>query len=335
MLYNKDQGVTDKAKEIIIVTTVLGVLAIISVALRVYARVYSKLYLGIDEYLILLALFLSCGISVIFDYTAAVTGVGDPKYQPTLDATVFALKTNFACENAQIFTMGLIKVSILFFYRRIFGISPKFVRASNVLIVLISTFTLAIMLAVIFSKWPVYAQWDPYAPYNMNASAVLICYVVGNSAFDILTLALPIAAVQTLRMDQSKKLFMTVIFSLGSTCMAASLVRLYYAVKWVGTTATANSLFEAPFIDNILWAMIEPPVFIVVVSMLTMGPLLRNIELPRQWLRLLSTKTGGTAQTDETYNGFDHDNHSNSHFKHSSKDNVSRVPSSEMELLTV
>jgi len=143
--------------------------------------------------------------------------VGDPTFEPTLVTTIFALKMVFACENTQIVIMGLIKVSILCFYRRIFGISRKFVMASNVLIVLISTFTLGILLSVIFSKWPVYLQWDPTAPYNMDASAVLICYVVGNSLFDILTLALPIAAVQTLQMNQSKKLFMTVIFSLGST----------------------------------------------------------------------------------------------------------------------
>lgn len=146
-----------------------------------------------------------------------MTGVGDPNFEPTLETTIFALKMVFACENTQIVIMGLIKVSILCFYRRIFGISRKFVMASNVLIALISTFTLGILLSVIFSKWPVYLQWDPFAPYNMNASAVLICYVVGNSLFDILTLSLPIAAVQTLQINQSKKLFMTVIFSLGST----------------------------------------------------------------------------------------------------------------------
>ncbi|KAJ5898436.1 hypothetical protein N7504_008724 [Penicillium tannophilum] len=340
MLYNKDEAITGTAKVIITVTTILGVLAIISVALRIYARVYSKLFLGVDDYLVIISLALSCGISILFNYTAAVTGVGDPNFEPTLETTIFALKMVFACENTQIVIMGLIKVSILCFYRRIFGISRKFVMASNVLIALISTFTLGILLSVIFSKWPVYLQWDPFAPYNMNASAVLICYVVGNSLFDILTLSLPIAAVQTLQINQSKKLFMTVIFSLGSTCMAASLVRLYYAVAWSRVTPTANSLFESPFIYNILWALIEPPVFILVGSMLTIGPLLRNMRGPKEWIRLISTKYGRSSKSYDTYNGSQTHGSSEvpkyNNFKNNNPENhVSRVSSSEMELLSV
>ncbi|KAJ5933962.1 hypothetical protein N7454_006291 [Penicillium verhagenii] len=340
MLYNKDEGVTGTAKVIIVVTTILGVLAILSVALRVYARMYSKLFLGVDDYLVIISLVFSCAISVLFDYTAAVTGVGDPKFEPSLEATIFALKMIFACENTQIAIMGLIKVSILCFYRRIFGISRKFVMASNVLIVLISTFTLAILLSVIFSKWPVYLQWNPTAPYNLDASAVLIAYVIGNALFDILTLALPIAAVQTLQMDQSKKLFMTVIFSLGSTCMVASLVRLYYAVAWSRVTPTANSLFESPFIYNILWALIEPPIFIIVGSMLTIGPLVRNMRGPKEWLRLISARYGQSSKSYDTYNGSDSHSRSeppdsnNPKYKNS-ENNVSRVSSSEMELLSV
>ncbi|EHA19806.1 hypothetical protein ASPNIDRAFT_39233 [Aspergillus niger ATCC 1015] len=291
MLYYEGHGITSTAKAIIIVTTILGVLAIFAVALRVYARIYSKLYLCADDWTIILAL-----VHIIIDYTDAVTGIGDPEYQPTMEAIIFALKINFACENAQIATMGVIKVSLLFFYRRIFGISRPFVIASNVLIALISSFTLAIVLAVIFSKWPVYLQWDPTAPYDINASAILICYVAGNSLFDLLTLALPIAAVQKLQMDQSKKLFMSVIFVLGSTCMAASLVRLYYAVQWTKEPATITSMFEVPFIYNILWALLEPPIFIVVGSMLTLGPLLRNWRGPKQWIRLLSSKKEGSTK---------------------------------------
>lgn len=56
MLYYEGHGITNTAKAIITVTTILGVLAILAVALRVYARIYSKLYLGIDDWTIILAL---------------------------------------------------------------------------------------------------------------------------------------------------------------------------------------------------------------------------------------------------------------------------------------
>ncbi|PYH37564.1 uncharacterized protein BO87DRAFT_328633 [Aspergillus neoniger CBS 115656] len=252
-----------------------------------------------------------------------------------MEAIIFALKINFACENAQIATMGVIKVSLLFFYRRIFGISRPFVMASNVLIALISSFTLAIVLAVIFSKWPVYLQWDPTAPYDINASAILICYVAGNSFFDLLTLVLPIAAVQRLQMDQSKKLFMSVIFVLGSTCMVASLVRLYYAVQWTKETATISSMFEAPFIYNILWALLEPPIFIVVGSMLTFGPLLRNWRGPKQWIRLISSKKEGSTKIQGARNRpQSHFQSGNSHRSGAEK-TLPPISSSQVDLLPV
>lgn len=56
MLYYEGHGITSTAKAIIIVTTILGVLAIFAVALRVYARIYSKLYLCADDWTIILAL---------------------------------------------------------------------------------------------------------------------------------------------------------------------------------------------------------------------------------------------------------------------------------------
>lgn len=56
-MYNESHGITGTAKgEIITVTTFLWFLAILAVALRVYAQVYSELYLGVDNYTIIIAL---------------------------------------------------------------------------------------------------------------------------------------------------------------------------------------------------------------------------------------------------------------------------------------
>ncbi|GKZ25306.1 hypothetical protein AbraIFM66951_002226 [Aspergillus brasiliensis] len=214
---DENEGITSTAKAIITVTTILEIIAILAVSLRIYTRINYKLYLGVDDWTIIAALLLSCGTSIIADYGIVVTGIGDPNYQSTRDSTVLALKIKLAFENAQVATMGVIKISVLFFYRRIFGISRRFVTASNVLLALITSFTVAVILAIIFSKGPVYRQWDLTASYNTNPSAIIICYIAGNSFFDILTLALPIAAVQRLHVDQSKKLFVSVIFVLGNT----------------------------------------------------------------------------------------------------------------------
>ena len=127
--------------------------------------------------------------------------------------------------------MGFVKVSLLLFYRRIF-ITHGFLWKSGILIGLITSFTLAILLvcekplnermrlisflATIFCKWPVYDQWNPEAPYNLNASALLITYVAGNTLFDLLTLSLPLVALRGLQMDTHRKVMLSVVFSFGS-----------------------------------------------------------------------------------------------------------------------
>ncbi|KAL8685195.1 MAG: hypothetical protein Q9224_005918 [Gallowayella concinna] len=144
-----------------------------------------------------------------------MTGVGESSYRPSLDAVIFALKANFATENAQIAAMGFVKVSLLLFYRRIF-ITRWFLRSNSVLIGIVTSFTLAVLLSVMFSKWPVHDQWNPAVPYNINASAILISFVVGNTLLDLATLFLPLAGIRSLQMDYRRKLMLSGIFSFGS-----------------------------------------------------------------------------------------------------------------------
>ena len=127
--------------------------------------------------------------------------------------------------------MGFVKVSLLLFYRRIF-ITRDFLWKSGILIGLITSFTLAILLvcenhlnermrlisflATIFCKWPVYDQWNPEVPYNINVSAFLITNVAGNTLFDLLTLSLPLVALRGLQIDTHRKVMLSIVFSFGS-----------------------------------------------------------------------------------------------------------------------
>ncbi|KAF1950532.1 hypothetical protein CC80DRAFT_496779 [Byssothecium circinans] len=148
-------------------------------------------------------------------------------------------------------------------------------------------------MVVLLSKGtPVSKQWDPMVSFTLDISAILIAFCAGNTALDILTLALPIAAVRSLHLSTSKKLLLIVIFSLGSLCIVASIVRHYYAIEFTKVPATGGSFFQAPFIYNILLALIEPPVFILAGSLLTLGPLFRSQYGPASLFRSLRSRLG-------------------------------------------
>lgn len=144
-----------------------------------------------------------------------VTRAADVSYEMVLADEMLVLKTLFAFNVCQIVAMALIKISVLLFYLRIFGISRQFTIITYTLIGVISSFSLAILLVVIFPQWPVSLQWDPFTDYNVDIHAVYTSFVAGNAIFDIITLVLPIVTVQTLHINQSKKLFMTILFILG------------------------------------------------------------------------------------------------------------------------
>jgi hypothetical protein len=87
---------------------------------------------------------LSTGIAILTNYVAASTGVGDSSFSPTLDQVIFALQTNLGLENAQIICMGLIKVSLLLYYKRIF-VLETFQIITNILIGIVIVFELSIV----------------------------------------------------------------------------------------------------------------------------------------------------------------------------------------------
>ena len=105
----KKAKMVSAANVMIILTVILGGLAIGTVALREYCRVHQKHPFGADDVCILIALVcstlstkvawilmsaqaLSTAIDIVIDYALKVTGAGDPSTVPTQDGMIYCLK---------------------------------------------------------------------------------------------------------------------------------------------------------------------------------------------------------------------------------------------------
>jgi hypothetical protein len=88
---------------------------------------------------------LSTGIAILTDYIAATTGVGDSAFTPSMEQVIFALQTNLGLENAQVLCMGLIKIFLLLYYKRIF-ILETFRIVTNILIAFVAVFGVSIVM---------------------------------------------------------------------------------------------------------------------------------------------------------------------------------------------
>ena len=122
----------------------------------------------------------------------------------------FAQQLLFAC------SITLTKLSILFFYRRIFP-SRQFALIEIILGSVMIGWWLSLVFAVIFSCHPVNYFWNKSVPNGHCINENILAYGVTavNIVTDLAVLCLPIPWLWTLQMPLSRKLGLIGIFCLG------------------------------------------------------------------------------------------------------------------------
>lgn len=128
---------------------------------------------------------------------------------------------------------GAVKLSVLFFFRRIFTIK-KFRVVNNYLIALIVAWTLAFFFADLFScgVHPE-ANWDPQAKekyHCINLFAMLLTFAVTDVVTDIAILWMPYPQIKNLHMSTRDRWGLAGIFLMGTLDLVIGIVRLGFIV---------------------------------------------------------------------------------------------------------
>ena len=120
----------------------------------------------------------------------------------------------------------LIKISILFLYRRLTGsLTNKFVYAVWVCMAFCITTFLAFLLAIFFTCSPA----DP----NNNCDdegAILVAATAVSTVQDLIVCFLPLFLIHNLQMPQRQKLALAGIFGLGVFTTVCGVMRTYYLI---------------------------------------------------------------------------------------------------------
>ncbi|ROV92003.1 hypothetical protein VSDG_07639 [Cytospora chrysosperma] len=220
---------------------------------------------------------------VIGNYSAMLGFGRDTWYVNPNDLT-FALKLFYISESLYLTLLGLTKVSVIFFYLRIFP-NPRFRVFCWVVMcwVLVSTTTFVIL--QIFQCTPISAIWRswegnypmPYHCFDVNA---LVYAAAGFSiAQDIVILAMPLPLLLSLNTKWRRKFGIVIMFSLGVFVLATSCIRLRFMVLFARTT---NPAWD--YSDVLVWSGVEVAVSIIVTSL----PAIR-ILLIAMWPKAFST----------------------------------------------
>ena len=182
----------------------------------------------------------------------------DPAYFTIQRKYILVIETTFC------FASGLIKISILLFYRRLSSraVSSTFRWATWITIGFIVAYSVAFILVPIFGCNPISAFWDQinvvkiaqgYKYHCFNEGADVFAAGVISAAQDLITAMLPTLLYWNLHLPLRQKIALFGIFAIGYSVVAMGAMRAYYSwhiffgtydVTWAGW-------------DNMLWTLLE------------------------------------------------------------------------------
>lgn len=161
-------------------------------------------------------------------------------------------------------TSGLIKLSILLFYRRLSSraVSPAFRWIMRITIFVIGGYSIAFIIIPIFACRPISAFWDQvdfvklargYEWTCIDEGADVVAHGILSTLQDLVVAFLPTLLCWNLQMPLRQKIALYSIFALGYTSVAVGAMRTYqgyrlffttYDVTWVASDIWFWSLLE-------------------------------------------------------------------------------------------
>lgn len=208
---------------VIPVYAVLTGVGIILTCLRFWVRTYhNSTALGADDILIVVGVIVVTACTAIQLYNA-VDGTGGEaiRGEDTESRALIAHKINFAMTVIEKAAFGAIKISLLLFYRRVFGVWPSFRRLNNGLMVFISLWAFLFILGDLLicgKDLALGMALDQTKALNAcgDKGVLLIAFAASSILTDALVLGLPLFYVRRLQMTLRKKIAAGFAFFLGT-----------------------------------------------------------------------------------------------------------------------
>ncbi|KAF5022704.1 hypothetical protein F66182_5252 [Fusarium sp. NRRL 66182] len=245
---------------------VLGSLAVICLAQRLYTKHYISGSLGIDDGSISIGGLCHHAWEMpiqVFEKHMLVWFLRQVRLFLFTDVFV---QSSYIAAPIFITCNGLSKTSLLTFY---LGISPQkwFRVAIFTTIGFVVAYTLIIANLLLFGCRPVSTAWDPFrfATGKCVDNAVLyIVIAIVNIASDLILFIIPIPVIVRLKMPVGQKVGAAIMFGVATMTVATSVVRMVYLPSLLG--AVDIPWVAAP--ANV-WAFTEVNLFIICGSMPT------------------------------------------------------------------
>ncbi|CAG8950862.1 hypothetical protein HYFRA_00003079 [Hymenoscyphus fraxineus] len=268
---------------------VFPIVGILTVVLRFYVRVEKRQKMGWDDWFIIPALVrhvLRCVKKHAFGYPTPPPEPGEHRMTAINPELQIVQQIEFAITILIVLAYGFIKLSILFFYRRLF-VTERKGGILNTLAWILVAIIIAWMLTFIFltiwgcgthytANWGSLQDLITYCSNGLQREEALY---VSEFVTNILLVALPIPTVWRLHMHWKKKLAVTGVLLLAFMALIASIIRLAIVLQ-VTTTSYHVVTDENLTIATIYyWSMIEAGLALIACSLPSLKPLVSEVGL--------------------------------------------------------
>lgn len=284
---------------------------VLSLLLRLYTRARVLRLLGVDDYLATASVVVGAvvlGLSV--SMTHHIRSVDDiDAANPTATLLVFQLhrmkpdlemilRIGFASSILYLLQIGLVKISILFFYYRFMSGSKMrwILYAIGSFTVL---FSVAMWLVNLFGCQPISLNWEVIRPHEcaVDPFDLQIAPSVSNLVTDVLILVTPIPMMLTLNASPRKKAGLALVFLLGTIGTVATIVRLTKVARDVHLPSISASDATEIVAAYHFWSNVEITLVTICANLPALAALF-NVSRRRKRPRLTGSDLNARRDTD-------------------------------------
>ncbi|KAH7018389.1 uncharacterized protein B0I36DRAFT_368412 [Microdochium trichocladiopsis] len=282
--------------QIVVISLVFSVLAILAVGMRFRARIKQRAGIRADDYLILPGLLFALGLGIVNTMSALLAGLGDhilldANGNPEMDdsLTLF-LQLEFATQLLSVLSLVFTKLSIIWFYRRIFR-GDIFDLVTKALIAIVICWGIAFFFASLFECYPIQQIWlslygtPEHDLYCYQYLPMFYATSITNMLIDVLILVTPVPKIWTLRMPMQQKIAVSGIFMLGGFIIGISIARIYFFYQ---AGAGFDHAYDITYniAPTLYWTQLEAAIAVLCACLPTMRVLFTDFSagsLIRSW----------------------------------------------------
>ncbi|KAK5659633.1 hypothetical protein OQA88_837 [Cercophora sp. LCS_1] len=220
-----------RARPVIVASVVCSAIATLALCTRVYARAKIQRKFELTDYSFVASWarqrVCSCVLSALSITACYAGGLGNHIWDIPLQKFVVFLKIKTATSTLYCLGIMLIKLSLLLFYLQL-AIDTTCRRLVCVLIWVVVSYSIASMVVVVFSCYPVSKSWDPTIQGGrcVDLPVLYLANLSLNSATDLAVLLLPGPLLWGLRVPLRDKIALSAVFMTGLGICVISLLRI-------------------------------------------------------------------------------------------------------------